>query len=255
MAELLLDRLALQELHVVDDKQVDAAKPLLEGERRLGLQRGDEPVHEAVGGEIDDALAARDHFMRDGLEEVRLAEADGRMNIQRVIERSGPRLDARYAFRGGVGQRVGPAEQEAGECQAAIERRSLDPVRVMGRRGVPVVLRYRRRHGLLDADGTPGDRRGSLMRACLDGSGDAHRASLHRAAYAQADFGYGRALLSDEAADAVHVMRLDPALQKPGWHGEVRDAVGDGDEFKPPEPAREDVLAELGAQPPADPRP
>ena len=50
MAALLLDRFALQELHVVDDEQVDAAKPLLESQGGLGLQRGDEAVHEAVGG-------------------------------------------------------------------------------------------------------------------------------------------------------------------------------------------------------------
>ena len=35
VAELLLDRLALEKLHVVDDQHVDAAQPLLERDRRL----------------------------------------------------------------------------------------------------------------------------------------------------------------------------------------------------------------------------
>ena len=59
VAELLLDRFALQELDVVDDQYVDAAQLLLEGDRGLRLERGDEAIHEALGGEIDDAAARR----------------------------------------------------------------------------------------------------------------------------------------------------------------------------------------------------
>src|SRR6185312_17227791 len=50
-------RLALQELHVVDQQQVDAPQPLLEAERRLALHGSDEMIHEVVGGEIDDVAA------------------------------------------------------------------------------------------------------------------------------------------------------------------------------------------------------
>ncbi len=53
VAELGLDRLALDELDVVEDQQVDAPQPLLVGERRLGLQGVDEAVHEPVGGQVD----------------------------------------------------------------------------------------------------------------------------------------------------------------------------------------------------------
>ena len=43
VAELLLDRLALQELHVVDDEKIDRAQFLLEGDRRLRLEGATKP--------------------------------------------------------------------------------------------------------------------------------------------------------------------------------------------------------------------
>ncbi len=55
VAELGLRRLALQELQVVDHEHVDAAQRFLEGKRGLVLQRGDEAVHELLGGEIEHA--------------------------------------------------------------------------------------------------------------------------------------------------------------------------------------------------------
>ena len=86
VAEFLLDLLALDELHVVDDEQVDAAQALLEGERRLRLQGGDEAVHEAVGREIDHPAPLRAHLVADGMQKMRLAEADARMEIERVVD-------------------------------------------------------------------------------------------------------------------------------------------------------------------------
>src|SRR6185312_13798996 len=79
VAEFLLDLLALDELHVVDDEQVDATQALLEGERRLRLQGGDETVHEAVGGKIDHPAPLRTHLVADGMQKMRLAEAYTRM--------------------------------------------------------------------------------------------------------------------------------------------------------------------------------
>ena len=90
VAEFLLDLLALDELDVVDDQQVDAAQPLLEGQRRLRLQGGDEPVHEAVGGQIDHAPPLGADLVADGVEQMRLAEADARME-----DRAGCRSPAR----------------------------------------------------------------------------------------------------------------------------------------------------------------
>jgi hypothetical protein len=50
VAELLLYRAALQKLQIVDDERVDPAQCFLERDRRLVLQRGDEAVHELLGG-------------------------------------------------------------------------------------------------------------------------------------------------------------------------------------------------------------
>ena len=65
-------RLALQELHVVDQQQIDTAQPLLEAERRLALHGGDEVVHEMVGSQVDDVAVGigRTGRPRYGIEQV-----------------------------------------------------------------------------------------------------------------------------------------------------------------------------------------
>ena len=129
VAEFLLDLLALDELHVVEDEQVDAAQPLLEGERRLRLQGGDEAVHEAVGREIDDPAALRAHLVADGVQEMRLAEADAGMEEERVVERLAVLVMGDAVGRR-VGERVRAADDEAVEGQARIERRAAELVAV-----------------------------------------------------------------------------------------------------------------------------
>ncbi len=85
MPELGLDRLALQELRVVEDQEVDRPQPLLEGDRGLRLQRRHEAVHELLGRQIDrrSALCGRG-CVRHRLQQVGLAEADRRMEEQRA---------------------------------------------------------------------------------------------------------------------------------------------------------------------------
>ena len=58
VAELVLDRLALQELHVVDDQEVDVAQLLLERQRVVVADRGGEAPHEVFGRQVDDARLA-----------------------------------------------------------------------------------------------------------------------------------------------------------------------------------------------------
>ncbi len=84
MTELGLDRLSLQELGVVENQQVDRSQALLERDRSLRLQRGDESVHELLGGQIDDRAPLLTGGMRDRLQQMGLAEADRRMNIERA---------------------------------------------------------------------------------------------------------------------------------------------------------------------------
>ena len=63
------------------------------------------------------------------------------------------------------------------------------------------------------------------------------------------------ALGAIERQHAIGVMGFDPALQKPGWHGEVSAAIDDGFEFQAAEPAREDIFPELCPEPALDARP
>ena len=73
-------------------KQIDRAHRLLEGDRGLRLQRGDEAVHEVLGGQIDDAAPLRRRGVRGRLQQMGLAEADRRMDVERA---EGGRLPAR----------------------------------------------------------------------------------------------------------------------------------------------------------------
>ena len=144
VAELVLERLALQELHVVDDQQIDRPHRLLEGDRGVRLQRSDEAVHEALGGQIDDAAPLRRRGVRGRLEKMGLAEADRRMDVERA---EGGRLSGAvfdHALRGGIGELVGAADQERSESQPTIERRTGErlavgrqPLRAPRRRATP----------------------------------------------------------------------------------------------------------------------
>ena len=84
MAELLLDRFAAQELHVVDDEHIDRAQLLLEGDRRRGLERAGETVHEFLGGEIDHAPPLRRGGMGGRLQQMRFAETDRGVDVERI---------------------------------------------------------------------------------------------------------------------------------------------------------------------------
>ena len=99
MAEFLLDRFALQKLHVVDDEHVDAAQSLLEGDRRLRLQRGHETVHEFFRRQIDDAARICAGLMGDRLQEVRLTQADRGVDVERVEQDRIAGFGARGAYR------------------------------------------------------------------------------------------------------------------------------------------------------------
>ena len=67
VAELGLDVFPLQELRVIKNEEVDCSQPLLKGDRRLGLERGDETVHEFLGGQIDDRTPLLSGGMGDRL--------------------------------------------------------------------------------------------------------------------------------------------------------------------------------------------
>jgi hypothetical protein len=121
---------ALQELHVVDQQQVDAAEPLLEAERRLALHGGDEVVHEMVGRQVDDVPArlGRSGGPGDGVEQVGFAEADARMDIDRIEADGvvGGRMG--HLFCDLQRHLVGRADDEAVEGHFGVERRARQRV-------------------------------------------------------------------------------------------------------------------------------
>ena len=55
-----------------------------------------------------------------------------------------------------------------------------------------------------------------------------------------------------EIADAIHIVRLDPALQEARGHRQMRDALDHLRQFEAAEPAGEHVFPELGPQATAD---
>src|SRR5262245_6938868 len=82
VTEFGLGRLALQELQVVDHQDADATKRLLEGEGGLSTERRHKAIHEFFGREVEHlALTCRISRPSDGLQKMRFAEADARMNI------------------------------------------------------------------------------------------------------------------------------------------------------------------------------
>ncbi len=86
VAELLLDGRALQELHVIDQEDIDLAQLLLEGERVAGAQCLHESGHEPLGRQIEH-LGLRPpllHVPRDGMQQVCLAEAHIAVDEERV---------------------------------------------------------------------------------------------------------------------------------------------------------------------------
>ena len=119
--ELLLEALlALHELHVVDQQDVAVAVAALEGERGRGAQRVDEVVHERLGRDVEDLApdVVLAHVVPDGVQQVRLAQATGAVDEERVVGAAG-RLG--HGLGGGVGQAVRRGGHEGLEGELRIE--------------------------------------------------------------------------------------------------------------------------------------
>ena len=121
MEELLLRaRLGLEELHVVDEQDVDAAVGGLEGVDVRAVERAEEVVREGLGGRVADGRAAAvgGDVVRDRVQEVRLAEPGRPADEERVVGEAGQLGDGE---RGGVGEPVGVADDELLERVARVE--------------------------------------------------------------------------------------------------------------------------------------
>ena len=117
MAELVLDGFPLQELHVVDDEEVDVAQLFLERQRIVVADRGRETPHEILRRQVDDARLGvlLQRFSRDRLQEMGFAQPHRRMQEERIEARHGlqrPRAPRRVP-RGSTGLR-----RRTGTCSA-----------------------------------------------------------------------------------------------------------------------------------------
>ena len=225
VSEFRLDRLALQELRIVEDQEIDRSQPLLEGDRGLRLKGGDEAVHELLGRQIDRRAALSGRGVRHRLQKVGLAEADRGMDEQRAERRGGAAETFGEAFGGRVRQLIGTPDLEGREGQPAIERRADQRVDRGGRRrmggrparagrGPPFAARGER-HG-------PGRRHLADRRSGRLGIRTNRRPDHNQDAGERAEFG------GERGRDRALVMRVDPAFEEARRHGEAGLTAGDG---------------------------
>ena len=130
--ELLLGLLAAHEFQIVDQQDVDLAELLLEGQAVLGLDRLDELVAEALRRQVQHLRLRRAplHLPGDGMLEVRLAEADRGMQVERIEAAVVGEHRLGHLGGGGMRQAIGRSDHEAVEGIARIERRALEAVDV-----------------------------------------------------------------------------------------------------------------------------
>jgi hypothetical protein len=247
VAEFLLHGLALQELHVVDEQQVDIAQRLLEGDRRLALQRRDKAEHEVLGREIEHLPAGlgEARSARGRLQDVRLAAADAGMDVERIElgRLAGFRLNHRLG--GGKGDAIGGPLAEGLEGIARLDRRAGEDV--VGGRGTPRLggggrRRQARRRGGHDRHGLD---LGRHLRRLRLGDGLGPGGGAHE----NLDARHARLFRLPQGQQTVLVVRHDPRLEEARRQRQI-DGAGVGLlEGRPAEPAAEDILAELGTEP------
>ena len=239
VAELGLRGFSLQELQIVDDQHIDAAQRFLEGERGLRFQRRHEPVHELFGGEVEH-LAVRNAVAGPGdrLQQVRLAEPDARVDVERIEHHRLAAPRQRDLLGGGMGECVGAADHEGVEREPRIERRAAE--RLMG--GLCRLMRDAQL--ALGAALDVAHRFDRLVRLHLDRRIAQHRRAMHQIdATDRGQFGL------PAGEQLVGVVRLHPALEKTRGQRKPHDVVADCVVLHGAEPVLEVVLADDGAEP------
>ena len=125
--------LAVEELDVVDQQQVERAVVALEVVERLVLVGAHHVGHVGLGVDVADPGAgfAREDVVADRLDQVGLAEADAAVDEQRVV--GGRMVGDLHA--GGAGELVGLAGDEGRERERRVEARLVVPAQRHRRRG------------------------------------------------------------------------------------------------------------------------
>src|SRR5258705_12772254 len=115
MEELLLCPLfSLDELNVIDQKEVDRPVACAEGGRVIVADCIDELIGEVLARTIEDCRAGKQVTspVTNRVEQVRLAEADAAIDEQGVIR---ARRNLRDGLTGGLGELVGRSADEGGK--------------------------------------------------------------------------------------------------------------------------------------------
>ena len=249
MAELVLDRLALQELHVVDDQEVDVAQLLLQRQRIVIADRGGEAPHEIFGGQVDDARfrIVPQRFRCDRLQEMRLAEPNGSVEEQRV-EAHGAGGGFRDGARGSESHPVRRAFDEGAESVARVERGAQHVLAEIGFCGD--AARHRCAFLLAGAEHGAGRKRGlRLLGDLAHRSGFQIRAGMARGtAHHDLDLENAGILLLPQLGDDIAIVAIDPRAQERRRHRHARDALGELDKLHAAEPAGIDLGAQARPQ-------
>src|SRR5262249_16090656 len=119
--KLLLDALlALDELDVVDEKDIDVPVTSFEGDFAVIAERVDEVVGELFGGNVLDPHTGEQTLgvVPGGMKQVSLAEAGFAPNEQGVV---GPRWGFGDRERSGVSKPIRGADDEGVECVALVQ--------------------------------------------------------------------------------------------------------------------------------------
>ena len=247
MAELVRNDFSVEELHIVHDEKIDRPKLLLEGKRRLRLQRGSEAIHEFLCCQVQNISAARCDGLRDRLHEMRFAETDIRVDIKRIVFDMVAHFRRGDARGGLVRHRIGRADEKCVECHALIERRSDEALAFADFFSLVGALGGCKRSGAATIRCLG---KGKLCHAIVVVLGSC--GSSHRRADSNDDFDEFGPVSRNRILDVLVEVALYPALQEGRGNGQIDDARMHGVEFDSTKPRVELRVAEFGAQSLAD---
>ncbi len=223
----------------------------------------DEAMHEFLGGEIDHAALRLGRGVGDRLQEMRFAESNRGVDIKRIIRQVAPAPPTRHSAprhkRADLSVR-----RETREIQPPIEGRTGDDVGVGAFRRLGGEKFAQPLRGEEFGVGRGGFRRwGAAPIALAANHAPAIVARIEREAGQRPvrrancdgqplDW---RKLPRQRQKQLFRIMRLDPALQEFGWHGETGRPVRQTVEFEAAKPRRKDIVPHVRAQATANPHP
>ncbi len=196
-------------------------------------------VHEVVGRQIDDVLGrvGLADRMGDAVEQVRLAQANGGMDIDRIEGHGIVDGGAGDLPGNAEGHLVGRAGNEAVKGHARVDGAAIEGVAGLG------IVQHQARHGGRCSSG----RRGIVGRRRL-GSSFHHRRQA-RAGLAIDPHGHLQAgrlghVIAEGLDDPIGIVGLHPGTEEARGRTQMHQVIDDFLELEPGEPGREHILAD-----------